>query len=163
MIEVNNTKNRQRDPYSFANINLLGHCNVNCFFCLGKDIEKELAPHNQCSPASSVHFSDWKNFDKFLCVCQDNKIQKLYITGQNTDSLVYHFVPELVDYLRDQGFQVGLRTNGYKALELMQTINACELSTGYSIHSINPVTTKMILGRSDMPDWNQIILVTKRP
>jgi len=28
----NTTKNRNRDPYSFANINLLGRCNVDCFF-----------------------------------------------------------------------------------------------------------------------------------
>ena len=31
-------KNRNRNAYTFANINLLGHCNANCYFCLGKDI-----------------------------------------------------------------------------------------------------------------------------
>ena len=34
-------KVRVRSPYSFANINLLGKCNVDCYFCLGKDLEKE--------------------------------------------------------------------------------------------------------------------------
>lgn len=47
VIPVNNTKNRERDDFSFANINLLGKCNVDCFFCLGKDIENELSCHNQ--------------------------------------------------------------------------------------------------------------------
>ena len=36
------TKNRNRKEYSFANINLLGNCNANCYFCLGKDIQEEL-------------------------------------------------------------------------------------------------------------------------
>lgn len=159
MLEVNNAKNRQRDPYSFANINLLGRCNVNCFFCLGKDIEKELKDHDQVK----THFNEWRNFAEFLARCKNFGIKKIYITGQNTDSLLYYYLSQLIDYLHDQGFKVGLRTNGYLAAENLATINRCELSTGYSIHSLNPITTRMILGRSDMPDWEQIIPKTERP
>lgn len=38
-------KNRKRDKYTFANINLLGKCNADCYFCLGKDIPELL---NKC-------------------------------------------------------------------------------------------------------------------
>ena len=65
------TKNRNRDLPSFANINLLGKCNVDCFFCLGKDIEQALFGKNQLN----VHFSKWINFTQFLKACSDSKIQ----------------------------------------------------------------------------------------
>ena len=153
------SKNRDRDPFSFANINLLGHCNVNCFFCLGKDIEDELKEQNQLM----TEFSRWLNFDSFLVQCKKECIEKIYITGQNTDSLLYSYLKPLVDHLHAKGFKVGLRTNGYKAADRLDIINSCELSTGYSIHSLNPMTNRMILGRSDMPDWSSLIPNTERP
>lgn len=156
---INTEKNRNRDSYSFANINLLGKCNVDCFFCLGKDIKEELKPHNQCK----VHFSKWQNFDKFLDLCKKENVRKLYVTGQNTDSLVYSYIEFLVRYLHDKGFLVGLRTNGYNALEHMKTINKCDLSIGYSIHSLSPITNRMIMRRKDIPDWDTILRNTKNP
>jgi len=60
MIEI--VKNRKREKYTFANINLLGNCNADCYFCLGKDILQELAGKNQLN----IHFSKWKNFEYFL-------------------------------------------------------------------------------------------------
>ena len=159
MLEVNFDKNRKRDDYSFANINLLGSCNVNCFFCLGKDIEEYLTDQNQLR----ILYHDWKNFYRFLELCTMRGIKKIYITGQNTDSLMYKYLNDLIDFLHEKGFQVGLRTNGYLALKKMEEINKCELSVGYSIHSINPVTNNMILGRSDMPDWDTIIPATNTP
>ena len=35
-------KNRNRQVPTFANINLLGKCNADCYFCLGKDIKSEV-------------------------------------------------------------------------------------------------------------------------
>lgn len=155
----NGGKNRSREAPSFANINLLGRCNVNCFFCLGKDIELELSGHNQLA----VPYEEWKNFRAFLDLCEQNGIKKLYITGQNTDSLLYKHLGLLVIYLREQGFSVGLRTNGYLAQRWIKTINYCDLSTGYSIHSLDPKTNKLILGRDEIPDWDNILVATQRP
>lgn len=152
-------KNRKRGKFEFANINLLGKCNVDCYFCLGKDLEEELAQYNQLR----VHFSKWKNFVQFLDLCKDQKIHKLYITGQNTDSLLYKYLGELISYLHVTGFKVGLRTNGFLALQKMDAINQCELSTGYSIHTLNPVVQKMMLGTSVIPNWKEIIKQTQHP
>jgi molybdenum cofactor biosynthesis enzyme MoaA len=153
------SKNRDRELPTFANINLLGKCNVDCFFCLGKDLEKELSLYNQLK----THFSHWKNFGTFLDKCRNSNIDKLYITGQNTDSLLYGHLEDLIWYLHNEGFQVGLRTNGYKAESNLSTINMCNLSVGYSIHSLNPETNYKIMKRRSIPDWKAIIPGTHNP
>jgi molybdenum cofactor biosynthesis enzyme MoaA len=76
---------------------------------------------------------------------------------------MYRHLSGLVGYLHSLGFGVGLRTNGYLAQKRMETINRCDLSVGYSIHSLEPVTNRMIMGRSDIPDWRSIIPATARP
>lgn len=159
MPSINTSKNRNRDAFTFANINLLGKCNVKCFFCLGEDIRDLLCQHNQLH----THFKQWQNFPAFLERLHKEGVTKVYVTGQNTDSLLYDYLDELVDHLHAGGFQVGLRTNGYEAPNKLPIINKCELSTGISIHSLLPVTNKMIMGRSDMPDWNTIIPAIERP
>lgn len=156
---IDTSKNRQRELPSFANINLLGACNVDCFFCLGKDIEAELKGQDQ----RATHFRSWANFDKFLDICRRDGIRKLYITGQNTDSLLYRYLRPLIEHLQCNGFQVGLRTNGYGAIHQMDVINLCDLSVGYSIHSLCPTTNRMIMCRKDLPPWREILTKTQRP
>lgn len=155
MIVVNTAKNRARDKYTFANINLLGKCNVDCFFCLGKDIEDILCKQNQLK----THFSQWARFQEFLDLCRKNEIQNLYLTGQNTDPLLYPWLEELVNFIQAQGFNCGVRTNGFLALrpESIRALQAMKEEVGYSVHTLNPVTQKMILGRSDLPDWTGIL------
>ena len=149
-------KNRNREHYTFANINLLGKCNVNCFFCLGKDIETELSCHNQIS----VHFSKWKNFERFLEVCKIEGINKLYLTGQNTDPLLYRYLDEIIDYLQEEkGFSVGLRTNGYLAMQKKESIKKLKDEIGYSINSLDPMTNYKIMKRIDIPDWENILAI----
>jgi len=156
---VNWDKNRSREKYTFANINLLGRCNFDCFFCLGKDMKSELEGKNQLND----NFQNWENFQEFLELCCKYNINKIYITGQNTDSLMYYYLRELIDYLRNRKFDVGLRTNGCLALDKIDIINQCNLSVGYSIHSLNPITNRSIIGRSNSPDWDTIIPKTNNP
>lgn len=146
-------KNRNRVAPTFANINLLGKCNVNCYFCLGKDIPKYLNQHDQ----TQIHFKNWKNFEIFLKQTQSENIKKVYITGQNTDSLVYKHLQELIEYCQNMGFTVGIRTNGYLALKKMDAINTCLGKVGYSAHSLIPDKNYAIMGHRNIPDWNKII------
>lgn len=147
-------KNRNREAPTFANINLLGKCNAQCFFCLGKDIPELLDKHNQLRTS----FRRWLNLDTFLQQCYDANINKIYLTGQNTDPLLYDSLGALLIYLQnDWGFNVGIRTNGYLAEEKMWALLQCREEIGLSIHSISPMTTKMILGRADIPNWETII------
>ena len=140
-------KNREGEAPSFANINLLGKCNIRCYFCLGRDIEAELAGQNQLW----THYLDWSRFEEFLERCQDSGIRKLYITGQNTDSLLYGYLSELIDHLHRRGFGVGLRTNGHLALKRMHVINQCDLSAGYSIHTLKPHVSMTMMDTRTIP------------
>lgn len=146
-------KNRDRELPTFANINLLGKCNADCYFCLGKDISDELAGKNQLN----VHYKNWKNFNKFLNLCKDNNIDKLYLTGQTADGLQYHHLRDIIRDLQSDGFEIGVRTNGYLADRKMQQIQNMNGEIGYSIHTLKPDVNKVIMGRSDLPDWNKII------
>jgi molybdenum cofactor biosynthesis enzyme MoaA len=146
-------KNRKREKFSFANINLLGTCNANCYFCLGKDIAKELKGKNQLD----THFSKWKNFDKFIEMCKQEGIKKLYLTGQTADGLQYRYLREIIDYLQENDFVVGVRTNGRLALQKMECINAMKDEIAYSIHTLKPEVNEKIMGFRTIPDWDKII------
>lgn len=150
-------KNYQRDDYSFANINLLGKCNANCYFCLGKDLIKEFSGKNHIE----THFNNWKNFNKFLDICNQFSIKNIYITGQNTDSLMYFYLEEIIDFLQENNFDVGLRTNGILALDKIDIINKCNRRIGYSIHSLWDSTNKKI-GLPITPNWNEILEKTHK-
>lgn len=146
-------KNWIREAPSFANINLLGKCNVDCFFCLGKDIDPILSKQNQ----TKLSFQNWKNFPAFLDLCEENGVRRMYVTGQNTDALIYKHIDELVDMLQDRGFDVGLRTNGYLWKTKLSTMQKCRRSVGLSIHTLDPKTNGKIMGREEIPDWDTII------
>ncbi len=124
---------------------------------MGEDIPELLGKHNQLR----VHFSEWKNFEEFLTKCSALGVSKLYITGQNTDSLLYAYLEELIDYLQGRGFTVGLRTNGYLAEKQLAVLNKCDNNVGYSIHSFNPEVVHKMIGRKSIPNWDAIIPATK--
>ncbi|NMC57891.1 MAG: radical SAM protein [Candidatus Methanofastidiosa archaeon] len=151
MVTIN--KNRNREKYTFANINLLGNCNADCYFCLGKDILQELAGKNQLN----VHFSEWKNFEYFLEQCKKESVTKLYLTGQTADGLQYNYLDEIIDYLQNDGFTVGVRTNGYLAEAKINSIKKMKDEIGYSIHTLSPEKNKIIMGKRYLPNWKEII------
>lgn len=142
-------KNRDREKAVFANINLQGPCNYKCFFCLGNDI-------NCNSNYLKVHFSKWKNFNEYLEKCKKNKIKKIYLTGQNTDPLLYKYLSELIEYLKKEGFIVGIRTNGVKALERQKEIESCNGGVSYSIHSLDSKTNYLITKSKQVLDIKNI-------
>lgn len=151
-------KNRIREHPTFANINFQGPCNYQCYFCLGKDIEK-----GYCHNFLNIHFHLWKNFDHYLNLCKEAGIKKIYLTGQNTDPLLYKYLQELIDYLKQQDFLVGIRTNGILALEKLTELNSLNDEVGLSIHSMNPMTNKNITKVKTIPNWDIIIPKIKVP
>lgn len=146
-------KNRNREDYSFANINLLGKCNADCYFCLGKDIKEELEGKNQLA----THFSEWKNFEQFLKLCKEKEVNKLYLTGQTADGLQYKYLDDIVDHLQNRDFLVGVRTNGYLAQKKMGAIQKMKGGIGYSIHTLDPAKNQLIMGKDKIPNWDKII------
>jgi MoaA/NifB/PqqE/SkfB family radical SAM enzyme len=145
-------KNRERERYSFANINLLGKCNLDCYFCLGKDLEAEFSKYDQLR----TPFPEWKNFSEYLRRLKQEEIKKVYITGQNCDSLQYRHLDALVDHLHREGFFVGIRTNGLLATRRMDLVNRLD-SVGYTIHTRDPEVHHRIVGARHIPDWDAIL------
>lgn len=153
-------KNTNREAkYSFANINLIGKCNANCYFCLGKDIDDILSKQNQMG----MHFAEWKNLDKYLDLCASYGVEKVYLTGENTDPLIYKYLQELINYIQDKGFKVGIRNNGYLAPKKIDTINSCLEEIGYSVNAISEEANMQVMGRRDIPKWDEIIPKTNNP
>lgn len=148
-------KLRIREAPVFANINLLGKCNVDCYFCLGKDIDGVFGKHNNLN----MHFSEWNNFDKFLDESEKAGIKRIYLTGQNTDALVYKYGLELQSYIQSKGFDFGIRTNGYllTKTEKMDMAQKCRRNVGVSIHSLDSRTNDIIMKRPDIPNWEKIL------
>ena len=151
---VNAAKNRNRDEYTFANVNLLGKCNADCFFCLGKDIEHLLSQHNQMQ----THWLEWARFGEFLELCRRHSIKKIYLTGQNTDPTLYRHLPGLISHIQAKGFLCGIRTNGLAAARVLDAIKLCREEVGYSIHTLDAVTSKMILGTAKIPNWGKLLM-----
>jgi molybdenum cofactor biosynthesis enzyme MoaA len=99
----------------------------------------------------------WRNFDQFLDMCEGSGITKLYLTGQNTDSLLYPYIDELYDYLKKRNFSMGIRTNGYMIPYMLDTVRSLNDEIGLSIHTLNPETNKLIMDRDEILDWENLI------
>lgn len=151
------THNTERQAPTFANINMLGKCNADCYFCLGKDIPEYLSGRRD----NLIHFRNWPRFDEFLGKIAGLGIKKLYLTGQNTDALLYRNLTDLIDYVQSRGFDIGLRTNGVLATRHIEAINKARLETGYSIHTLDDDTNLKIMG-TRCPSWGMIIPATQR-
>ena len=90
-------------------------------------------------------------------MCKELNVPNIYITGQNTDSLLYHHLGELIDHLQDDwGFKVGLRTNGLLAKQKIDEINKCHKSISYTLLTLNPETMKEMTGIPTIPDFDYI-------
>ena len=142
----------------------MGRCNCDCYYCLGKDLPA------RSSPSLYTPHTAWPDFNIFLQRCADLNLRKLYLTGLDTDPLLYQHLADLITALQAdrRGFDVGLRTNGFALYgaagpSLMNTINTCREEIGYSVLSLRPTTQKMICGVSHVPDWLDIITRTKPP
>ena len=147
-------KNRSRNLPTFANINLLGKCNADCFFCLGKDISWS----EEHGSLISSHFSEWPHFQEFLVRCKHYAIVLMYVTGQTADPLQYAFLEPLIRSLQNvHGFRVGLRTNGIAWHPGCSSIMECRRRIGYTINTLCPDRQEMICGVRNLPDWSRIL------
>lgn len=156
-------KNRNREKYTFANINFLGSCNLDCYFCLGKDLEREFCKYD----FMGTHFTRFRNLDKFLDILKDYHIKQIYLTGQNTDPLLYYPLGEFIAYLQAKGFCVGIRTNGLMAEKRMDIINSCNTcygdAVGYTVLTLNTIDQYAMTKRIYVPEWDKVFRLTEVP
>lgn len=138
-------------------------CNLNCSFCIGKQMTSFLNfIQNQfhiipkdTEEALSFSFKNWNNLPNFLEICREHKIKHINITSLNTDPAKYEHLGELVDFLKCNGFEVGISTNAVAwQKDIFSKFNGL---VSLSIQSINSETNKKIVGNVETPNWSKII------
>jgi molybdenum cofactor biosynthesis enzyme MoaA len=105
-------------------------------------------------------FDEWPNLAEYIDMCQRYGIKRVYITGQNTDPLVYDHFAGLVEFLKNLGFFVGIRTNGVLAVANMNAINKID-SVGYSVFTLDSKVQRAITKSDYIPHWDYIFNNTK--
>lgn len=141
------------EKINYGEILFIGKCNCNCYYCLSNEMNK--LKQNTISH-SSGHFLQWKNFDLFINTLKNNEVKKIYLSSTITDPLIYKYLDELIDFLHNNGFSVGIRTNGYMAKQNINNILKLDDEISFSINSLNIDTNSKICGVKNLPDWNYI-------
>lgn len=137
----------------YGEILFLGLCNLKCFYCLSAEMKKlKKEKENQMN----VHFKEWKDFDTFLLRCKDKKIDTIYLSSVTTEPMLYKYINMLIKYLREKGFHVGIRTNGYYAEEKIEALLLCNEEISFSINSFNEKTNNSICKCNYIPNWSNI-------
>lgn len=120
----------------YGEILFVGKCNFQCFYCLGHEMHES----TKCNTLST-HFSLWPNFGKWLVDLHMNNVKTIYLSSTNSEPLLYAYLSELIDFLEDDGFNVGIRTNG----SLDTTIcSKCKEEVSLSLQSLNYDTFEKI-------------------
>lgn len=136
----------------YGEILFLGKCNCSCFYCLQNEMKRlQQEQENQMA----IPFSDWNNFNFFLNKAKAEGIEKIYLSSVTTEPMLYRYLKELILFLKSKGFKVGIRTNGYFALEKMNCIGLLDEEISFSMNALNDGTCFRICHQKN-PDWNKI-------
>lgn len=138
---------------NYGEILFIGNCNYKCYYCICNEMKKM---QKNKEIYNNQHFSNWRNFEQFLSRLETANCQTIYLSSTSSEPLLYKYIDELVKYLNDRGFKLGIRTNGTiitKKLSLFEKFNG---RISISLNSFNADTNKLIAGSSLMPDWQTI-------
>lgn len=145
--------NDNQKKYDYGEILFIGKCNYKCYYCLCnemKKMQKNTLIYNE------KHFSQWPNFSCFLNELKVNQCKIIYLSSTSSEPLLYKYIDELVDYLKDEGFRVGIRTNGTIITKKLELFKKFDDEISISLNSLN-VDTNMLITRSSLiPDWKAI-------
>lgn len=122
----------------YGEILFVGQCNFKCFYCLGH----EMPDSTKCNTLNT-HFQEWPNFGKWLYKLQRHDVKTIYLSSTNSEPLLYTYLSELIDFLQELGFKVGIRTNA--SLDTL-VCDKCKEEISLSLQSLNPDTFEKITG-----------------
>lgn len=142
-----------KDLNKYGEILFLGPCNYKCYYCLQNEMDKlRQEKENQLN----THYSTWKNFDEFISCCQNEGIEKIYLSSTCTDPLLYTYLEDLVKKIKQLNFKVGIRTNGVLAEKKLDTLLKFDEEISFSINSFNSNTNFKITGNKYIPNYDSI-------
>ncbi len=124
-------------PQWIGNIHLSGPCNRSCYYCIGQHM---MALNGQ----NNLDTWPLAGLEEFVDQCNARGISRVYLTGSNTDPLLYQHIEELERYLikniEQRRIRFGLRTNGallarrWAALESFDSISVSITSFDAAIY-----------------------------
>lgn len=155
---------KTRSPYTFANINFIGKCNQSCFYCLGNELAEEVEGVDNMS----THFSEFLHLPYFLKECREHSIEQVYLTGLNVDPMQYEYLRDFIAFIKQEGFYVGMRTNGITLdtsnIDIINSLTTCARdAVGYSCLAYTGWIRPHIGGKDTFIDWHWTLENTKVP
>lgn len=135
----------------FGNIHLSGPCNRACYFCIGQHMMAlDSYDTRDVWPLPNVE----EYVDRLIAL----GINQVYLTGTNTDPLLYKHIPALTAYLRERipDVVIGLRTNA-----VVDSEHYAQFDKGsVTICSFDPATYKKMMGRGAPPNIYDVVRAT---
>lgn len=119
-----------RFSHWFGNIHLSGPCNRSCYFCIGQHMMT-------LDKLNTLNAWPLPGIDEFLKECRAKGVRTIYLTGTNTDPLLYRHVYKLGSRVRDIGMVFGVRTNGIGNLMRWDAFDCGSLTICSTDHEIN--------------------------
>ena len=136
----------------YGEIYFLGKCNCKCFYCIGNEISES----DDEEATKQMHPWELRNFDRFLKLLHENSYDTVYLSSVKTEPLLYRHIDEMIDILIEQGFKVGIRTNGYLYNMYRESFYKMEEEISFSVQGMTSSVNHAICGVYTMPDWEFI-------
>ena len=135
----------------FANIHLSGPCNRSCYFCIGQ---------HMMALDSINNLNQWPllSFEKFIEECENRHVRDVYLTGTNTDAMLYKHAFKLRSALPAY-MRLGFRTNGV-AIKGPESLKPFDMGS-VTLCSLNPKIYKAMMGNGTPPNINDIVMFSK--
>lgn len=130
----------------FGNIHLSGPCNRSCYFCIGQHMMA-------LDGLDTLDAWPLPGFEEFVAKCQAHHVKDVYLTGSNTDAMLYLHARELRQALPGH-MRLGFRTNGVSVSRLEQLLPFDMGSI--TVCSFNEAIYEKMMGRGAPPDIERI-------
>ncbi len=141
--------------FTNANIHLSGPCNRSCYFCIGQHM-MDLDSEN--------NLSEWplKGIDRFVEKCLEHNVRDIFLTGTNTDPLLYRHTYSLKEFLRKAiaGSRLGIRTNAAKFGSQISDFHMFDMGS-ITICSFDPFIYRKMMGSGFPPDIENIVYLCR--
>lgn len=135
----------------FGNVHLSGPCNRSCYFCIGQ--------HMMALDGLNT-LDSWPlpGMDEFVAKCRERHVREVFVTGTNTDPLLYCHSRKLTGLLKKAlGVPVGVRTNAVARLSNLRAYDKGSVT----ICSTQPDVYRMMMGRGNPPNLKALLRHTR--
>jgi hypothetical protein len=142
---------KQNFNHWFGNIHLSGGCNRSCYFCIGQNMM-------ELDPLDTLKTWPLPGVDVFIEKCLERGVKDVFLTGTNTDPLLYHYCQAL-SYLLKQKIpdcRFGIRTNAAAVNHYFKL--KCFDMGSVTICSFDPYIYKKMMGSGSPPDIKGLVL-----